>query len=108
VNFLGRASGAINVGGNKVHPEEVENIVRELPGVENAAVSGRSNPIMGQLVYLEVQAGNISAEQGKRLKNQIRDHCRQHLPKYKVPALISFVDELAISTSGKLDRKGST
>lgn len=107
VHFLGRASGVINVGGNKVHPEEVENLVREIPGVENARVIGRSSPIMGQLVCLEVQTARLSDQESGELKSQIREHCRRHLPNYKVPALINIVQELALSESGKVDRKQS-
>lgn len=106
VYFIGRASGVINVGGNKVYPEEVENLVRELPGIQNAVVNARSSSIMGQLVSLEVQAGPLSSEQRETLKEQIRKHCRTHLQKYKVPALISFVDTFALEESGKMTRKG--
>ena len=106
VYFIGRASGVINVGGNKVHPEEVENLVRELPGIQNATVNARNSPIMGQLVSLDVQAGSLSSEQRQALKDQIRKHCRAHLQKYKVPALINFVDTLEITESGKIARKG--
>ncbi len=105
VYFLGRATGVINVGGNKVHPEEVENLVREMPGIENALVSARNSPIMGQLVALQVQARAQSAEEPGALKRRIREHCRQHLPDYKVPALITVVEDLAVSESGKVDRK---
>lgn len=107
VHFLGRATGIINVGGNKVHPEEVENVVREIPEVQNALVSARSSPIMGQIVLLEVQAGNLSVDASKALKRRIRDHCRKHLPNYKVPALINIVETLAVADSGKVERTGT-
>lgn len=105
VHFLGRASGIINVGGNKVHPEEIENIVREVPGVQNALVSAKNSPIMGQLVVLDVQSGALSTDEATALKRRIREHCRQHLAKFKVPAMINIVGELAVSESGKVDRK---
>ena len=105
VHFLGRATGIINVGGNKVHPEEIENLVRAIPGVQNALASGRGSPIMGQLVVLEVQAGELSAEESSAFVRRIRDHCRQNLPKHKVPALINIVRELAVSESGKVERR---
>lgn len=104
VHFLGRATGIINVGGNKVHPEEVENLVREIPEVQNALVSARKSPIMGQIVLLEVQAGDLSAAESDELKRRIRDHCRKYLPNYKVPALINIVEELAVAESGKVER----
>ncbi len=104
VHFLGRASGIINVGGNKVHPEEVENLVRTIPGVENALVSARKSPIVGQLVALEVQAGTLTMEEPGELKRRIREHCRRHLPNYKIPALITVVADLAVAESGKVER----
>jgi acyl-coenzyme A synthetase/AMP-(fatty) acid ligase len=107
VHFLGRLTGVINVGGNKVHPEEVENLVREIPGVHNALVSARRSPLMGQLVVLEIQAGNLSAEESRDLKRRVSEHCRKHLPNYKVPALITIVQELAVSGAGKVERKQS-
>ena len=106
VCFIGRASGVINVGGNKVHPEEVENLVREIPEIQNATVNARNSSIMGQLVSLDVQAGALSDEERQALKEQIRQHCRAHLQNYKVPALINFVDALEVAESGKLLRKG--
>ncbi|MDE0952879.1 MAG: class I adenylate-forming enzyme family protein [Halioglobus sp.] len=106
VCFIGRASGVINVGGNKVHPEEVENLVREIPEIQNATVNARNSSIMGQLVSLDVQAGALSDEERQALKEKIRQHCRAHLQNYKVPALINFVDTLEVAASGKLVRKG--
>lgn len=50
VYFLGRANGSINVGGNKVMPEEVEAVISQVPGVGFVFVRGRKNPILGQLV----------------------------------------------------------
>jgi acyl-coenzyme A synthetase/AMP-(fatty) acid ligase len=107
VHFLGRVTGLINVGGNKVHPEEVENLVREMPGIQNALVSAKASPILGQLVVLDVQAGDLSPRESMELKRRIRDHCRKHLPDYKVPALINVVRELAVSESGKIERTQS-
>jgi acyl-CoA synthetase (AMP-forming)/AMP-acid ligase II len=108
VYFLGRNSGIINVGGNKVHPEEVENVVRAIPGVENVRVRARKNPIMGQLVAMELQRGTMnSQESDAEFKRRVRDYCKQHMPAYKVPAMITLVPDLALSASGKIDRKQS-
>ncbi|MEM7279811.1 MAG: long-chain fatty acid--CoA ligase, partial [Pseudomonadota bacterium] len=105
--FLGRASGVINVGGNKVHPEEVENMVRELPGISDARVSGKSSPILGQIVALEVEASGLKDAEADLLKQRVRDYCRQLLPKYKVPAMISIVSKLPVNAAGKIDRKSA-
>lgn len=104
VLFAGRATGVINVGGHKVYPEEVENIVREVSGVQNAVVSAKKNPIVGQLVTAVVQAPAASAEEKGLLKKRVLLHCKDRLEKHKVPAIIRIVDNLAISDSGKVER----
>lgn len=103
VYFLGRDSGAINVGGNKVIPEEVEAIIREVDGVAEVIVKPKSSGVTGQLVTAEVQATKQVADP-KVLKKFIIAHCREKLDKFKVPALIKFVDEIEYNSTGKLSR----
>jgi len=99
VLFLGRASGAINVGGNKVMPEAVEQHIRCVGGVLDVRVFGKKSSIMGQLVAAEVVAGpevDVVA-----LRAEILSHCRSHLEKWQIPGLISFVDQLQENMAGK-------
>lgn len=102
VHFLGRASGVINVGGNKVSPEMVEIVLRRHPQVIAARVYGKANPVLGCLVAAEVQV--MQGTPTGALEAELRDLCRLHLPKYQWPASIRIVDELAISASGKVQR----
>ena len=105
VYFLGRSSGVINVGGNKVYPEEVESLVLSFPEIRYARVIAKPSPVLGELVSLEVQARPMSSEEQKILKSRIITSCKNQLQKYKVPAFVRFVDELKVAESGKLDRK---
>ncbi len=102
--FLGRDSGSLNVGGNKVHPEEVESTVLELDFIKEARAFGKKSPIMGSLVCLEVVLKESSEVATKDAKKMIRDHCKQKLDSFKVPAFIKVVDGLNISSTGKLKR----
>ena len=52
--FAGRRGGIINVGGLKIHPEEVEAVINRHPAVRLSRVSGRKNPITGAIVVAEV------------------------------------------------------
>ncbi len=52
--FEGRANGTINVGGNKLHPEEVERVLLDHPAVRFARISGMKSPVTGQIVRAEV------------------------------------------------------
>ena len=103
VHFLGRDSGAINVGGNKVIPEEVESVIREVEGVGEVLVKPKGSGVMGQLVTAEIQPLSSVADKAV-LKKAIIAHCRGRLEKYKVPALIRFVTEIEHNPTGKISR----
>ena len=103
VYFLGRESGAINVGGNKVQPEEIESILLASGLVHSAFVYGKKSPMMGSLVCADVVL--IDRECDKKIvKKEILAYCRSHLEAFKVPALLKIIDELSITHSGKLKR----
>ena len=103
VCFVGRASGAINVGGNKVHPEEVENVIREIPGILEVRVYGKKNPFMGQLVVAELMVAN--KDNLTSLIKEVKKYCSERLEPYKVPALLNIVEKIEHSHASKIDRK---
>ena len=103
VIFKGRLNGAINIGGNKVIPEDVEAVIQEVPGVSQVAVRAKSSSIAGSLVealvvvepdYLEPQS----------LKKKVKEHCSKVLPSFKVPAFVKLVNELPVGSTGKIRR----
>lgn len=107
--FVGRADRVINVGGLKVHPEEVEAVINQHPDVRMSLVKGRRNPVTGELVVADVLLKSIPGQTGAAtetvvLQSQILEICRRALPSYKVPAIIRFVRGLEITPSGKLAR----
>jgi acyl-coenzyme A synthetase/AMP-(fatty) acid ligase len=107
-HFQGRRDGVINVGGSKVHPEEVEAVLNRHPQVRLSLVKTKKNPITGALVVADVLLRDSSppeGEQSLQLQQTIRQFCRESLAPYKVPAAISFVPALAISETGKLVRR---
>jgi acyl-coenzyme A synthetase/AMP-(fatty) acid ligase len=106
--FVGRRGGIINIGGLKVHPEEVEAVINRHPQVQMSLVRRKRNPITGSVVIADVvltaEAGHESAQLGQ-VKNDILALCRDALPRHKVPAAISFVPALAVAATGKLARQ---
>lgn len=102
VYFLGRSTGAINVGGNKVNPEEVEACLRRVGGVLDARVFAKTSSMMGQLVAAEIIA--VSGQEPKLLRQQIQQFCRAELEPWQIPALLSFVDALKETAAGKRER----
>ena len=101
--FAGRRGGIINVGGAKVHPEEVENAINQHPAVYASVVSARKSPVTGSLVVANVLLKEGFAESAE-LKSEITSICTRDLAPYKVPALISFAKSFAITGAGKLAR----
>ncbi len=99
--FVGRRSGVINVGGLKIHPEEVEAVINRHPGVRMSLVKGRKSPITGAIVVAEVVAEGWD----DTLKDEILADCRAALPPFKVPTAIRFVDHLTVTAGGKLERR---
>jgi acyl-CoA synthetase (AMP-forming)/AMP-acid ligase II len=106
--FVGRRNGVINVGGLKVHPEEVEAVINRHPEVEMSRVRMKRNPSTGSLVVADVvlkAASQSSTHDVHELKHNILLFCRGTLSSYKVPGAIYFVPVLTIAETGKLLRR---
>jgi acyl-coenzyme A synthetase/AMP-(fatty) acid ligase len=104
--FIGRRGGIINVGGLKVHPEEIEAVINRHPEVRMSLVRARKNPITGAIVVADVvlRAGPEN-QRGNELKREIIEVCRSSLPQHKVPAAIRIVPSLDVSATGKMVRQ---
>jgi acyl-CoA synthetase (AMP-forming)/AMP-acid ligase II len=97
----------INVGGLKVHPEEVEAVVNLHPEVQMSLVKARSSPITGAIVVADIvirSSDNVEVQSFNKVKDEILATCRRILPAYKVPTLLRQVPFLDIAASGKLSR----
>ena len=104
--FTGRREGIINVGGLKVHPEEVEAVINRQPGVRMSRVFARRSPLTGALVAAEVVADAVLDATGEaRLRQHILSACRADLPPVKAPASLRFVAHLPLTAGGKLERR---
>ena len=104
--FIGRRGGIINVGGQKVHPEEVEAVINQHPAVHSSLVKSRKSPVIGAVVVAEVvlkQPASTAAE----VESEIRASCLRELAAHKVPAIIRFVPALAVTPGGKLMRNNT-
>lgn len=103
VRFLGRANGSINVGGNKVMPEEVESVIKELPEVAFVQVRARKSGMLGNLVEAAITPTTDTIFDAA-FKKKITNHCRTRLDGFKVPAFIVDTDSIFLTASGKLSR----
>jgi acyl-coenzyme A synthetase/AMP-(fatty) acid ligase len=104
VEFLGRACEIINVAGEKVYPQEVEDVLLSIPNVVEAMVRGVSNPITGQTILAELILGED--EQLRELKKRVKLVCKSKLARYKVPTQIRVVEKEFIGKRLKKYRMG--
>ncbi len=89
--FVGRKDGIINIGGFKVHPEEVEAVINRHPLVRMSLVRSKNSAITGSIVVAEVVLRTEiqgADDQPAGIKDDILRLCREALPRHKVPAAI--------------------
>ena len=90
IRILGRESEIINVGGEKVYPQEVENVILKIPNVKDVSVYKEDNQIMGNIVCANVIL-NPTSENKNQMEKHIKSYCLNHLEPYKVPIKINLV-----------------
>ncbi len=109
-HFTGRREGVINVGGLKVHPEEVEAVVNLHPSVRMSRVKGRKSPITGAIVVADIVLESGAGAGGSsfpQISEEVLTACRRLLPAHKVPAFLRQVASLEINAAGKLLRSNA-
>lgn len=102
--FVGRADDIIKTAGHMVGPFEVENVLMEHPAVAEAAVIGKPDPIMGELVkaYITLKSKFHESED---IELDIKGFARERLGPAVAPREIEFTDELPKTRSGKIMRR---
>ena len=97
--LLGRGSSTINSGGEKIHPEEVEAVLKSHPAVYDAVIVGVPDRRWGERV-----AAVVSIRRGATVTvDQLEAHCRARLAGYKTPRTMVLVDAVRRKESGKAD-----
>ena len=104
-HFVGRRGGIINIGGLKVHPEEVEAVINRHESVRMSHARSRRSPITGAIVVADVVlADGTDAGRHETIRTEILGRCKDSLAAHKVPAVIRFVEPLDVTAAGKLAR----
>ena len=97
IKIIGRKNKIINVGGLKVLPKEIEDVINSVNGVDDSTVFSEQNNIVGNIVCVKIFT---QLENTKELKLQIKSVCRKNLDKYKVPVKL-FFEKLEMTNRGK-------
>lgn len=100
--ILGRKSELINVGGEKVYPQEVENIIIGFDGITDVTVFGEKHSITGNIVCAKINVENVTDI--KQFLKDLRQYCKAQLQSFKVPVKIYVVEEPLHSTRFKKQR----
>lgn len=98
ITLLGRGSVCINSGGEKIYPEEVEETIKSLAGINDVLVVGLPDERWGAAVVAVLEGAELPEE-------QIRAHVKDHLASYKVPRHFLYVENLGRAPNGKADYK---
>jgi 3-oxocholest-4-en-26-oate---CoA ligase len=98
IRFLGRGAGVINTGGEKVHPQEVEDVLLACPGVTDASVVGVPDDTWGERVVAVVATANRALT-----SDELRTAVRRRLAGYKVPRSVILLPALPRTPTGKLE-----
>ncbi|MFA7617525.1 MAG: class I adenylate-forming enzyme family protein [Thiohalomonadaceae bacterium] len=96
----GRRSEMIKCGAHRISPLEIEEVITEIPGVEDVACTGIPDELLGQVVKAVIvpRAGWAVTTM------DVQRHCRDRLPAYKVPRCVEFAATLPRTASGKVKR----
>lgn len=100
IHLVGRREDVVIRSGFKVHPREVEDRLMAHPAIERAAVVGVSDEILGEAI----RACVVKVEGGVVTEKEIRDWARAALAEYKVPDLVSFMNDLPLTGTGTVKR----
>lgn len=100
ITLLGRGSMCINTAGEKVFPEEVEEVVKRYPGIVDCLVVGVPDERFGERVVAVASSREASVDEAHLI-----DHCREHIAGYKLPKQLVVVDHVQRAPNGKADYK---
>jgi acyl-CoA synthetase (AMP-forming)/AMP-acid ligase II len=90
LKIIGRKSELINVGGEKVYPQEVENVILTIESVLDVNVYGEKNTFTGNIVCAKVYIDTMKNKD--MIKREIKKLCKLKLASFKIPVKIIFAD----------------
>lgn len=99
--LVDRVKELVIVSGFNVYPSEVEEVLREVEGVTDAAVIGAPDPDSGEAVVAYVIAPGADAA---ALEEAVREHCGVRLARFKQPTRIQVVEQLPLTVTGKVQK----
>jgi long-chain acyl-CoA synthetase len=100
-----RKKDMVIVAGFKVFPREIEEVLLEHPKVKEAAVTGVTHKVRGEILVAQVVLKDGAADDPKQVRRELLDYSRQRLAPYKVPRRLEFTSALPKTALGKVLRR---
>ena len=100
VRMYGRTKGIINTGGEKVYPEEIEEVLKAHPKIEAMGLTGVPDERWGEAVTAVVKL----REGEKMTEEEVKEYCEGKMARFKIPKHVFFVPDLPMSATGKAER----
>ena len=100
ITFIGRKKEMIIRGGYNIYPKEIEEILYSHPKVAEVAVIGVPDAVMGEIVYavIKIKANQLLTSE------EIQDYLKNYIANYKIPSKVLFVEDLPLTSSGKIQK----
>ncbi|PRY97365.1 class I adenylate-forming enzyme family protein [Marinilabilia salmonicolor] len=92
-----RKKEIVKVGGKRVSPKEIEEVIVDMPGVVDCTVEGVEHPVLGEALKATVVRG----AQSDISEEKVRAFCSSRLASYKIPSEVVFKDQMVVSATGK-------
>jgi acyl-CoA synthetase (AMP-forming)/AMP-acid ligase II len=99
LTLLGRVTSFVNVAGRKVQPDEVEQVLRTMPGVRDVRIVAAPDTRRGQQIVACVVTSDIAVT-----PLAVRQFCAARLAPYKIPRSVVFLNAIPLTARGKTDR----
>jgi acyl-CoA synthetase (AMP-forming)/AMP-acid ligase II len=93
IKILGRKSELINVGGEKVYPVEIEDVIISMANIAAVTVFAEKNLIVGKIICAKVAL--VQHEDKSKIISRVKKYCRERLSPHKVPVKVIIVDEIS-------------
>lgn len=104
VIFIGRKDSIVNIGGNKISLDKVEQVLLNLDFIKHAICTPINHPILNNVVKSEISLSDLMLKDEIEIKKIIRKECMKKLPKYAIPTKIEIVDNIKLSSNSKIKR----
>ncbi len=102
--ILGRESELINIGGEKIYPQEIENVILGIEGVKDVIVYAQQNNLVGNLICAIVQTNKKEGPNKPQFRSLIKQKCKDSLDRLFMPVKVDFTGDSLASARQKKQR----